>query len=161
MTDPQDIGAIKLTRSASKGLLGLMALLLVPACTTTTAVPSEPTALPADTISADSRPQSQAERERAGGRWQQLGLIGMGCNLPASDGGQPCAIMQDCQGLCLPDDPRVMTEAEAGRQVPNAEYIEQVNESGQEIQGVCSDWLSIFGCVVVVDAGKYQEICID
>lgn len=150
-------------RIVQRWMLSILLLLIAAACTWMPMEPesSSPTAEPTGTVSSSSWPQSQEACEEAGGRWQQLGLIGVGCNLPTTDGGQPCDTVQDCQGLCLPDDPNTMNESESGVQIPDTDYIQQVNESGRGIEGVCSQWQSTFGCIVVVEAGRYEEICID
>lgn len=144
-------------------VLAILTMMLATACSMTPSVPptADPTASSAVSESGSAEPRSEEECEQAGGRWQQLGMIGMGCNLPTTDGGQPCGTLQDCQGLCLPSDPRTMKEVESGVQIPDTEYIQQVNESGRDIEGICSEWRSTFGCNVIVESGKYEEICID
>mgnify|MGYP001065719424 CR=1 FL=1 len=144
-------------------LFGMMTMLLGAACTGTPAAPSAaiPTPEPAGRVSSTSWPQSEGGCEQAGGRWEQLGLIGIGCNLPTTDGGQSCGRLQDCQGLCLAADPRTMQESESGVKVPNSDYVESVNASGKDVEGICAEWLSTFGCQVIVESGRYEIICID
>jgi hypothetical protein len=48
-----------------------------------------------------------------------------------------------------------------GERVPDHERIDELNASGDELGGVCSEWQSDFGCQVVVEKGKYVVICID
>jgi hypothetical protein len=95
-----------------------------------------------------------------GGQWDVLGKIGPGCNLPTSDGGKVCRDSEECESLCLAASDEVMKE-KAGALVPDPERIEQLNSQEDQISGVCSNWQRNFGCRVVVEDGKYQEICID
>jgi hypothetical protein len=96
-----------------------------------------------------------------GGRWEVLGFSGPGCNLPSSDGGSPCTDIRDCEGLCLADDEEIMVENSQGVLVSDPDRIEEINARGEELEGVCSMWQSDFGCNVVLERGKYVEICVD
>jgi len=96
-----------------------------------------------------------------GGRWEVLGFSGPGCNLPTSDGGELCSDSQVCEGLCMADDEEIMVDKGNGIRVPDPERIDEMNARGEELHGVCSAWQSTFGCHVVVEKGKYAEICID
>jgi hypothetical protein len=95
-----------------------------------------------------------------GGKWDVLGKMGPGCNLPTGDGGMVCQDSEECESLCLADTEEVMKE-EAGVLVPDPERIKQLNAQEDQIGGACSSWQRNFGCRVVVEDGKYQEICID
>jgi hypothetical protein len=90
-----------------------------------------------------------------------LGLSGPGCNLPTSDGGKPCVDSRECTGLCLADDDEIMMDNGQGILVPDQDLIDEMNARGEELHGVCSAWQSTFGCHVVVEKGKFVEICID
>lgn len=105
--------------------------------------------------------ETQEACERAGGRWEQLGMIGVGCNLPTSDGGMPCGDTNECEGLCLPADPRIMMDDGLGHQVPDQDYLQEANQSDIPIEGVCSAFESQFGCIIIIEDGSYVEICID
>lgn len=142
-------------------LIGATALGLLVSCSTLEGV--DPPVLPvgAEPTEENSWPQTQQSCESAGGRWEQLGILGTGCNLPTSDGGEPCGTDQVCTGLCLPTDPQTMKDDGAGFLTPNSEYIQQVNESGRDVKGMCSEWRLKFGCLVVVESGQLMEICID
>lgn len=76
-------------------------------------------------------------RER-GGRWEQLGILGYGCNLPTIDGGEGCADSSECEGLCL-----------------------AVDSDDQSAAGKCSPWQNNFGCSLIVENGQINEICVD
>jgi hypothetical protein len=105
--------------------------------------------------------ETQEDCETAGGSWEQLGMIGMGCNMPTIDGGQPCDDIKQCQGFCLATDPNMVQTDASGHQSPDHEYIERVNQSGEKLEGVCASWVSTFGCSVILDAGRYVVICVD
>jgi hypothetical protein len=94
------------------------------------------------------------------GQWDVLGKIGPGCNLPTGDGGKACQDSDECESLCLANTDDVMQE-EAGSLVPDPERIKQLNLQGDGVSGACSSWQRNFGCRVVVEEGKYQQICID
>ena len=95
-----------------------------------------------------------------GGKWDVLGKIGPGCNLPTGDGGKVCQDSDECESLCLADTEEV-TKEEAGVLVPDQDRIDQLNSQEDRISGACSSWQRNFGCSVVVEDGTYQEICID
>jgi hypothetical protein len=76
-------------------------------------------------------------RER-GGRWERLGILGYGCNLPASDGGKGCVDSSECEGLCL-----------------------AVASDEQSPAGKCSPWQNDFGCSLIVENSQIKEICVD
>jgi hypothetical protein len=107
------------------------------------------------------RTDQAAQCLRQGGRWEVLGFSGPGCNLPTSDGGKPCSDNQECEGLCLADNEEIMLDNGQGYLVPDPDLIEEINAKGVELHGICSGWQSTFGCHVVVENGKYVEICID
>jgi hypothetical protein len=99
-------------------LIGATALGLMVSCSTLEGV--DPPILPvgAEPTEENSWPQTQQSCESAGGRWEQLGILGTGCNLPTSDGGEPCGTYQVCTGLCLPTDPQTMKDDGAGLACP-------------------------------------------
>ena len=112
-------------------------------------------------LEAFRRTDQAAQCLRQGGRWEVLGFSGPGCNLPTSDNGKPCSDNRECEGLCLADKAEIMADNGQGILVPDAYLIEKMNAKGVELQGVCSGWQSTFGCQVVVENGKYVEICVD
>jgi hypothetical protein len=65
-------------------------------------------------------PETQEDCENAGGSWEQLGMIGMGCNMPTTDAGQPCDDIQQCQGFCLATDPNMV---QTDRRVTNRQIM--------------------------------------
>lgn len=107
------------------------------------------------------RTDEAAQCLRQGGRWEVLGFSGPGCNLPTSDGGKPCSDSRVCEGLCLVDNEEIMVDNGQGILVPDPDLIEEMNARGVELQGKCSAWQSTFGCHVVVEHGRYVEMCID
>lgn len=123
----------------------------------------EPTAPPVggNPTGETSWPQRQADCQRVGGRWEQLGIVGLGCNMPTRDGGKRCNTGKSCEGFCLAADPQTMKEDGSGTWTPDEEYMERVNQSGWDSEGACSAWKTKFGCFVVVESGRLLEICVD
>jgi hypothetical protein len=113
------------------------------------------------TPSVTEKVETEADCLEQGGRWEVLGLSGLGCNLPSLDGGKACQDNRDCEGLCLADDESVMVDTPDGVKIPDHSRIDQVNAQGEEIKGVCSMWQSDFGCQAVVEGDKIVVICID
>ena len=112
-------------------------------------------------IQTFKRTDPAAQCLRQGGRWEILGFSGPGCNLPTTDGGIPCSDIRECEGLCMADSDEIMMDNGQGILVPDSGRIAEINAKGDELQGVCSNWQSNFGCHVVVEDGKYVEICVD
>jgi hypothetical protein len=107
------------------------------------------------------RTTQAAQCLQQGGRWEVLGFSGAGCNLPTLDGGKPCSDSRECEGLCLVDNEEIMVDNGQGFLVPDPDLIDEINAKGIELHGICADWQSTFGCQLVVENGKYVEICID
>jgi len=84
--------------------------------------------------------ETQESCKAKGGDWQRR-FIGWFCNYPADDAGQPCMNGEECQGMCLAEDP-------------------------MQPQGACSDYKVVFGCITVFDKeaqekGLTKGLCID
>lgn len=87
-------------------------------------------------------PETKRSCERDGGRWE-TGMTGEGfCNMPTSDGGDPCTDSEQCESYCVPPDD-----------------AEELAEAGQECVGTCYEWedsctrcLLYEGCVTICES---------
>jgi hypothetical protein len=94
----------------------------------------------AGTIDSDSTPSDRNSCERMGGRWGKVGLAPKeSCNLPASDAGEQCSDMGECEGACMGDSPG----------------------KGEDSVGTCSEWKTVVGCHTFIVDGKGRKICYD
>lgn len=126
----------------------VMALLLsgclVPATTPTPAVAPTATPAPATATAAPPaptpRPQPTTEQDcvQQGGTWGPQGMLGTDmCNLPATDAGQACTDISQCEGTCLADDDPAVTV------------------------GRCSQYTLNFGCYAIIQGGERLTLCVD
>jgi hypothetical protein len=106
-------------------------------------------------------PDTYAACLKDGGRWEVLGFSGPGCNLPTTDGGQPCKDSRECESACLADPNEVKVEDEFGQLIPDAERLVELNALEGDRVGACSPWRDNFGCQVWVERGRFVEICVD
>jgi hypothetical protein len=156
-------------RGAKIGLLLVLLIFMLSACNpvsdaATLESATETTPVETDSSFTSLYPTPESEELEAclemGGKWDVLGKVGPGCNLPTEDGGKVCHDSEQCESLCLATTDEVMKE-DAEARVPDPERIEQLNSQEDQISGTCSNWQRNFGCRVVVKEGKYLEICID
>ncbi len=96
-----------------------------------------------------------------GGCWEVLGLSGLSCNLPTMDDGKFCTDSDDCESACLADPDKTMKKDENGHLHFDHDRREELNSSGIDLTGTCSQWRENFGCRVWVDNGRYLDICVD
>jgi hypothetical protein len=96
-----------------------------------------------------------------GGRWDILGFSGQGCNLPTSDGGEPCQDSEDCESGCLGNPDLVMRKDGYGQLIPDHGRMDELNAKNVENVGICSPWKDNFGCRVWLENGRYVAICVD
>jgi hypothetical protein len=123
-----------------------------------TSVPPKNTPFPPGFPTPD--PEKYQECLDQGGRWEVLGFSGPGCNLPTTDGGQPCRNSDECESACLAADEEVMRPNGNGGFI-NHQRIDELNAQGGDLQGACSPWRENFGCRVWVENGRYAAICVD
>ncbi len=83
-------------------------------------------------------PTSKEQCESLGGKWGKFGLAPVErCNLPTTDGKSSCTDGSQCQaGLCIA-------------------------ESEGASLGKCPEWKMNFGCMSIIENGKFIGICID
>jgi len=75
---------------------------------------------------------TQASCEAQGGSWERR-YAGYICNFPASDARKPCTDSSQCEGSCMA--------------TPQS--------------GACSEMVTVYGCVKVMQGGEVMELCID
>lgn len=121
--------------------------------------PTDPTPFPPGFSTPDA--EKYADCLAIGGRWEVLGFSGPGCNLPTSDGGNPCSDSKACESACLADPDQVMSEDEIGQLIPDIARIDELNSRGEPLLGLCSSWKENFGCRIWLQEGQFVQMCVD
>lgn len=89
-----------------------------------------------------SVPADEESCKAEGGEWNKFDLFGETkeeCNIPTLDAGKECKSQDECEGCCIAH--------RSGKR--------HINE------GECSSSKIVRGCLIFIDHGKNQEVCVD
>jgi hypothetical protein len=96
-----------------------------------------------------------------GGKWEALGLSGLGCNYPTTDGGKSCTDGKDCQGACLGNLDQIRKKNNSiGLSPDYLDLVRQVNARGP-VTGTCSSFVVNFSFQLFVEKGKLVPMFVD
>jgi hypothetical protein len=89
-----------------------------------------------------STPNNKDDCLKIGGSWAQVGIPGgdFSCDLKANDFNKECTDSAQCEGECL---------------------VEKSEMPGKKSTGLCSKYLSNFGCYKYLKNGRVKDICVE